>query len=131
MKTDVEIRQDVYKIVMKSAIKDAINGDVRYTGRKKGSNGEDCIISVVDSDAAQIQDGIVNVNIYVQNITSDGESVENVQRTKSLAKVCDEVLKCVYGDGFRIYIEKQRILPVNGKDEHVINNRIRYKFNNE
>lgn len=131
MKTDVEIRQDVYGIVINSEISEAINGAVRIIPRSTGSKSEDCIISVLESDNAQIQDSIVNVNVYVPNITNGGDSVENINRTKLLAKICETVLKSRFGDGFRIYLEKQRIMPVNGKDEHVINNRIRYKFNNE
>lgn len=131
MKNDVEVRQDVFAIVVGSEIKEAIGGEVRYIPRKAGSKAEDCIISVLDSDNAQIQDCIVNVNVYVPNITSGGESVENISRTKPLAKICETALKSRFGDGFHLYLEKQRILPVNGKDEYVINNRIRYKFNNE
>ena len=131
MKNDVEVRQDVFTIVVGSEIKEAIGGEVRYIPRKAGSKAEDCIISVLDSDNAQIQDCIVNVNVYVPNITSGGESVENISRTKPLAKICETALKSRFGDGFHLYLEKQRILPVNGKDEYVINNRIRYKFNNE
>ena len=131
MKNDVEVRQDVFAVVMQSEIKDAIGGEVRYIPRRAGSKAEDCIISVLDSDNAQIQDCIVNVNIYVPNITSCGESVENINRTKPLAKICENALKSEFGDGFHLFLEKQRILPVNGKDEYVINNRIRYKFNNE
>ena len=131
MKNDVEVRQDVFAVVVQSEIKDAIGGEVRYIPRKAGSKAEDCIISVLDSDNAQIQDCIVNVNIYVPNITSDGESVENISRTKPLAKICENALKSKFGDDFHLFLEKQRILPVNGKDEYVINNRIRYKFNNE
>ena len=116
MKNDVEVRQDVFAVVVQSEIKDAIGGEVRYIPRKAGSKAEDCI---------------VNVNIYVPNITSDGESVENISRTKPLAKICENALKSKFGDGFHLFLEKQRILPVNGKDEYVINNRIRYKFNNE
>ena len=131
MKTDVEIRQDLYGIIASSSIKDAISGAVRIIPRATGSKTEDCIISVLDGDNAQIQDAIVNVNVYVPNITSGGDSVENVGRTKQLAKICETVLDRGSGDGFRFYLEKQRIMPVNGKDEHVINNRIRYKYNNE
>ena len=131
MKNDVEVRQDVFAVVMQSEIKDAIGGEVRYIPRKAGSKTEDCIISVLDSDNAQIQDCIVNVNIYVPNITSGGESVENIDRTKPLAKICENALKSKFGDGFHLFLEKQRIMPVNGKNEYVINNRIRYKFNNE
>ena len=128
MKNDVEVRQDVFAIVVGSEIKEAIGGEVRYIPRKAGSKAEDCIISVLDSDNAHC---IVNVNVYVPNITSGGESVENISRTKPLAKICETALKSRFGDGFHLYLEKQRILPVNGKDEYVINNRIRYKFNNE
>ena len=131
MKNDVEIRQDVFAMVKASAISSAISGEVRYLPRRKDSKSEDCIISVLDSDSKQIQDSIVNVNVYVPNIDNGGESLENIPRTEVLAKICEEALKYVYGDGFFISLEKQRILPVNGKDEHVINNRIRYKFNNE
>ncbi len=131
MKTDAEILEDVYGIIMGSEIRESINGDVRTIPRATGSSSEDCIISILDSDNAQIQDGIVNVNIYVHNIRNGGDSVEDRARTKALSKICETELNSRFGEGFRIYLEKQRVLPVNGKDEHVINNRIRYKFNNE
>jgi hypothetical protein len=131
MKTDVEVRQDIFAFVKASAIKEAIGGELRYIPRAKGSKAEDCIISVLESDNAQIQDCIVNVNVYVPNITSGGESVENIPRTQTLAKICETTLNVGSGVGFRFYLEKQRIIAVNGKDEYVINNRIRYKFNNE
>lgn len=131
MKNDVEIRQDVFAVVKASAISSAISGEVRYLPRRKDSKSEDCIITVLESDNKQIQNCIVNVNVYVPNINNGGESVEDISRTTVLAKTCEEALKYVYGDGFIIHLEKQRILPVNGKDEYVINNRIRYNFNNE
>ena len=131
MKTDVEIRQDIRDIVAASEIASSISGSVRIIPRATGSKLEDCVISVLDGDNGQIQDAIVNVNVYVPNTTSGGDSVENVSRTKPLAKTCEAVLDRGSGEGFRFHLEKQRILPVNGKDEHVINNRIRYKYNNE
>lgn len=131
MKTDVEVRQDVYAVVVASAIKTEINGEVRIIPRATGSKAEDCIISVLEGDNKQIQDCIVNVNIYVPNMTSGGQSVENIPRTKAIAKTCELALKSVFGEGFWISLEKQRIMPVQGKNEYLVNNRIRYKFNNE
>ncbi len=131
MKTDVEIRQDVFAYVKASAIKNAITGEVRIIPRSAKSKVEDCIISVQDNDNGQIQDAFVNVNVYVPNMTSGGESVENLPRTKTLAEICSCVLKDVYLGTYRFFLAKQRILPVQGKDECVINNRLRYKFNNE
>lgn len=131
MKTDVEIRQDVLQHINDSLIKDTINGNVQIIPRNAKSKGEDCIISVLDSDPTQIQEAFVNVNVYVPNMTSGGVSCENIPRTKLLAKLCSEALKDVYLGAYRIKLVKQRILPVEGKDEYVINNKIKYFFNNE
>ena len=131
MKTSVEIRQDVYAIVVASAIKTEISGSVRIIPRADGSKTEDCIISVLESDNAQIQDSIVNVNVYVPNIPNGGQSVENIPRTKAIAKTCETALKSIHGEGFWLFLDKQRISPVQGKDEYVVNNQLRYKFNNE
>jgi len=134
MKDDVDIRQDIYLFLMDSAIKEAIGGEISYTGRGN-ANTEDCIISVLDNEFGQIQDAYVNVNIYVQNINSDGRSVENVPRLKELCSLCERVLGTPMSSRFvgslRFYIEKQLILPVNGKNEHVINNKVRYKQSND
>lgn len=133
MKTDIDIRKDIYHIVMGSAIKATITGEVSYYGRK--TDKEDCVISVLTSLNGQIQDCKVNVNVYVQNMTSGSKLIENVPRADELCNVCKEVFgdgkRSVFGDGFKIFLEKQLVLPVNGRDEHVINNTLRYKFNNE
>lgn len=133
MKTDTDICKDIYHIVKDSEIKTTITGNITYTGRE--TDKEDCVISVLDSMNGQIQDGKVNVNIYVQDITSNGLIKPNVSRISKLSDISKEVFgdgrRSVFGDGFRVTLEKQRVLSVNGKSEHVINNTIRYKFNNE
>ncbi len=135
MKSDIDIKQDMYLYLMASDIKDAIGGEISYTGRDGKAATEDCIISVLDNEYGQIQDAYVNVNIYVQNINSDGRSVENVPRLKELCSLCERVLGTPMSSRFvgslRFYIEKQLILPVNGKNEHVINNKVRYKQSND
>lgn len=136
MKTDIDICKDIFHIVMGSPIKapiTGITGNVTYTGRE--TDKEDCVISVLDSMNGQIQDSKVNVNIYVHDITSNGLIKSNIPRISELSNICKDVFgdgkRSVFGDGFRVTLEKQRVLPVNGKNEHVINNTIRYKFNNE
>lgn len=130
MKTDVEVRQDIYKYIVGSELKEAINGCISYQGRDDKASTEDCIISILDNDNDQIQICDVNVNIYVQNINSGGRSVENLPRTKELAKLSSKVLKRGHGDSFLFKLSKQRIMPVQGKDEFVINNKLRYKHFN-
>lgn len=133
MKTDTDICKDIYHIVKDSEIKESITGNITYTGRE--TDKEDCVISVLDSMNGQIQDSKVNVDIYVQDITSNGLIKPNVSRISKLSDISKEVFgdgrRSVFGDGFRVTLEKQRVLSVNGKNEHVIKNTIRYKFNNE
>lgn len=133
MKTDTDIRKDIYHIVVDSAIKAAITGEVSYAGRM--TDREDCVISVLTSLNGQIQDCKVNVNVYVQDKVSGGQMKEDTRRTDELCHVCKDVFgdgrRSIFGDGFQIFLEKQLVLPVDGRDEHMINNTLRYKFNNE
>ncbi len=135
MKTDIDICKDIYRIVAASAVKAEISGTVSYVGRADGSVKEDCIISVLESRLYQIQDCKANVNVYVPDITSGGRKVADISRISVLADLCRGAFgdgkRSVFGDGFRITLENQRVLPVSGKDEHCINNSLRYKFNNE
>lgn len=125
MKTGVEIKQDVFGIVNASVIKDVITGKISYCDDHE--DGEDCMISVLDNKNGQVQDVIVYVRIYVPNINSNGKSTENISRTGQLEKICSEVLDSVYGDTFKVNLDWQITKPVNGKDEHCISNRLRYK----
>lgn len=131
MKTDIDIQQELYHYIKASDIKDAIGGEIRYVPRSKLATTEDCVISVLDNLNGQIQDAIVNVNIYVANISNGGESTENIPRLETLATLCSTVLNDVYISTYRFYLSKQRILPVEGKDEYVINNKLRYKNSND
>ena len=127
MKTDVEIRKDVYRYVKASPLAANLAGVVSWQGRSDKATTEDCIISILDNENGQIQGCYVNVNIYIQNINSGGRSVENTSRTGTLSKVSSDVLNSGYGDTFRFKLVKQRVLAVPGKDEYVINNKLKYK----
>lgn len=135
MRTVSEVKTDIWRIVSASPVGEAIDGEVLRGKRRDDSCREDCVISVVDGDTGQIQTNIVNVNIYVRDIMSDGEMVEDERRTAPLQRLCAEAFgdkaRPRYGDGIIYWTEAQRVLPVDGKDEHVINNRIHYQYNNE
>ena len=96
MKTDIEIRQDIFGFINASDIKTAITGKVSYTNDHEA--GEDCMISVPDNENGQIQEVFVYVRVYVPNINCNGKSVENVSRTGQLAKLCSQVLESGSGN---------------------------------
>lgn len=128
MKTPSEIKKDIYRFICASDLKDAITGEVSYTGRE--TDKEDCCISLQDSDNDQIQTAFVYVNVYVPKIPNNGRMKDNISRLSILEKLCEKVLMCGDGDTFRFELRKQLTLDVNGKDESVITNKLEYlQFN--
>lgn len=126
MKTDADIRLDLYHILKASPLSTAITGSIGYQGRDQGAKSEDCIISILTNENGEKQEAFVNVNIYVPNITASGRSVEDVRRTAFLATMAAEVLSGRVMDTFRFQLVSQRILPVNGMDQYVIHHKVRY-----
>ena len=73
----------------------------------------------------------MNVNIYVKDNIRDGQNEINDSRCRELCRISIEVLETGFGEGFRFVLDKQRVMPVNGKSEHFINNKLLYKQLNE
>ena len=136
MKSDEDIKTDVYKVIMGSELLRAITGKVSKRKRPSKSTKEDIVISVLANEIAQIQVATVNVNIFVQDDIINGQAEENTVRCAELCKLAANLLEVFTGDGFRATLTSQRVLENTGTAdqptaEHVINNKIEYKFNNE
>lgn len=131
MKSDIDIKDDIYKYIKGSTLEHAVNGKLTKTKRPNGSDKEDIVISILDNGSGQIQEAFVNVNIYVKDNIRDGQAEVNDTRCRELCKVAIEVLEFGHGNGSRFTLDKQRVMPVNGKDEHFINNKLLYKQINE
>lgn len=133
MKSDIRIKDDIYKFIRGTALPNAVTGEICKTGvRPKGSDKEDIVISVIANMNGQIQEAVVSVNIYVaDDIKSDGQNQEATIRLRELATIASEVLEVGGGDDFRFTLESQRVLASEETREHVINNRINYQNNNE
>ena len=111
MKSDIEIKDDIYKHI-----------SWRRDGSRKG---------ILENGSGQIQEAFVNVNIYVKDNIRNGEAEMNDARCRELCKVAIQVLETGHGESYRFTLNKQRVLEVNGKNEHFINNKLLYSFNNE
>ena len=133
MKSDIEIKDDVYNVIKGSALEMAITGKLSKTGRPFGSNLEDVVVSILDNGTGQIQEAFVNVNIYVPNLKNDqtnGMEIDDI-RCRELCKLASELLEVQRGDDYRFTLDKQRVMEVNGKNEHFINNRLLFRQVNE
>ena len=131
--SDIDIKDAIYNIIKGSALEKTVTGKLSKTKRPANSDKEDIVISMLDNGSGQRQEAFVNVNIYVPDNIRDGQLEENTIRLRELCKISSDLLFRCRGDGFRIDStgSKQRILEVNGKDEHFINNKLLIQISNE
>ena len=131
MKSDIEIKDDIYQIIKGSTLEKAVTGKLKKTRRPANSNKEDIVISILENGSGQVQEAFVNVNIYVSDVVRDGQAEENSSRLRQLCKLATELLEVQRGEDYRFTLDKQRVMEVNGKNEHFINNKLLYKQVNE
>ena len=131
MKSDIEIKDDIYQIIKGSTLEKAVTGKLKKTRRPANSNKEDIVISILENGSGQVQEAFVNVNIYVSDDVRDGQAEENSSRLRQLCKLATELLEVQRGEDYRFTLDKQRVTEVNGKNEHFINNKLLYKQVNE
>lgn len=138
MKSDIDIKDDVWKIIKESSLLREVSGDLRKISvRPKNSRSEDIVISVLANSTKQKQIAYVNVNIYVADDYIDGQSGENSARLRKLCKMSFDLFDNVRGWDFRLSLTDpnyecgQRVIESSGSEEHVINNKILYQTINE
>lgn len=131
MKTDIDIKDDIYFHVKGSALEKSVDGRLCKRMRPNGSDKEDIVISVLANQNGQIQEATVNVNIYVRDVYVCGQYEEDGIRCRELCRIAWECLNVGRGEDYRFELDSQRVLPVEGKNEHFINNRLLYRQNNE
>lgn len=131
MKSDIDIKDDIYTFIKGSELEKAVNGKLSKTVRPANSNSEDIVISVLSNQNAQIQEAFVNVNIYVSDLNRDKQNEENTIRLRELCNLSKELLEVGRGGEFRFILDSQRVMQVVGKEEHIINNKLLYRQCNE
>ena len=138
MKSDVDIKDDVWRVINKSALLKEVTGELKKTSvRPKGSCSEDIVISILANDTKQKQVAYVNVNIYVADDNIDGQSEEKTARLRKLCQMSFNLFDNVRGNDFRLSLTDpnyecgQRVIDSGGTSEHVINNKVLYQIINE
>lgn len=135
MKSDIDIKDDVYNIISSSKLKNAVTGSLCKRGRPyygtSRTGKEDICISILANRTSQIQEAFVNVNIYVQDqaITKKGniQKEENTARLRELCQLSFSTFEAVHGSDFRLSMSEQRVIACEGTSEHIINNKLLYQ----
>lgn len=135
MKSDVDIKDDVYKVISSSALKNAVTGSICKRKRIAYPVGaelkEDICIAVLANQTSQLQEAFVNVNIYIQDEDVNGQKEENTKRIREICQLCFKVFEAVHGEDFRVSLSEQRVVEVTGSGEHIINNKLLYQILND
>ncbi len=128
MKTDIDIKDDIYEALMGTPLDQEVSGNLCKQGRE--TDLEDICISVVSSQNAEMQEAVVNVNIYVADIRRGESFIIDDVRCRTIASVASETLLRGHGSTWRFELDSQHIETVEGRNEHCINNRLMYhQFN--
>lgn len=132
MKSDIEVKDDVYNFLKDTDLVKEVSGVLSKRKRPKNSDKEDIVISVIGrSQFLSNQSFYVNVNIYVADDKVNNQAEEQSGRLRTLCKLALSTMESYVGKDYYLYLEEQGVYDVNGKDEHFINNKLLYKTNNE
>lgn len=126
----IDIKDIVYSIVKSSDLAQAVSGIVSKTIRPTSSEKEDIIISVLDNEGCQMQQFILNVNIYVSDLVKEKDYIEDSARIRLLCSKAIQLFESIVKENWRCELQKQVVLKVEGKNEHCINNRILINYLN-
>lgn len=138
MKSDIDIKDDIWKVISESPLKAEVSGALKKTSvRPKGSRKEDIVISILANDTKQKQVAYVNVNIYVSDDDVEGQSEEQTVRLRKLCQMSFDLFDNVRRKDFRLSLTDpsfecgQRVIESAGTSEHVISNKVLYQIINE
>mgnify|MGYP003293326818 CR=1 FL=1 len=147
MKTDIDIIDHVYEIVMnctelfedKAEVTTGLySTNVTRHKRNPSSKTEDIVISVLSNDdPSEVQEAYVNVNVYVNDIKvslPNGDTTGRVEhyvddsiRLRALCSLCSKLFALNIGSTYRITLASQRVIADEESKQHFINNRLLFQ----
>lgn len=133
MKTTLDVVDIVWKHLDQSSLKVAITGKIYKNGRPINSKVEDVVINSLPINNELLQEGVVNVNIFVPNKDHlIGGYQDNTQadhaRLKTLASQAAGILNEVFVTASDVGFDVQQQAMIEDKEakEHYINIRLSY-----
>ena len=131
MKSDSELKDMVFGLLKGSDLATAVTGQLLKTRRPKNSTKEDIIIAVLANEGYELQEAVVNVNIYVEDNIIDGQPEEDTIRCRELSGIAKTVLREIHLNGAWLKPSPPRVFEAQDIPWHIVNNKITIKINNE
>lgn len=130
-KTGSEIEADMFELINSSALKTAISGSVYKTGmRPLNSKTEDVVIAFIAGLDAQIQTGVVRVNVYVSDIDNGtGVFVKNSSRCKALEILTNGIVLGFTPGEYRFQLGGMiQTVKAEGLNQHYVSANIKFQL---
>lgn len=132
MRTDAEIKDDIFRHIKGTNLEVAVTGQLLKTRRPKNSDKEDIVISVLANEGTQKQEAVVNVNIYVEDNVIDGQPEEDSIRCREIGNIAKDVLEVFRVNGARVTLSRPpRVFEIDDIPWHIVNCRLNYQLINE
>lgn len=132
MRTDAEIKDDIFRHIKGTSLEVAVTGQLLKTRRPKNSDKEDIVISVLANEGTQKQEAVVNVNIYVEDNVIDGQPEEDSIRCREIGNIAKDVLEVFRVNGARVTLGRPpRVFEIDDIPWHIVNCRLNYQIINE
>lgn len=123
----------VYQRLNTSTLKTAITGIIKKGKRPLNSTKEDVVINSLPINSLQLQEGIINVNIYVPNLTITIGGVQdftqpNSARLKELTDTAVDLLNDQWPEAGDVNytVQQQSLLDDPDSSSHYVNIRLQF-----
>ncbi len=132
-KTGEEIELDVFKLIKSSSIATEIGGDVYRSGmRPYNSNDEDCVVGFLTGLDGQIQEGVVNVNVYVPDVDNGSQLlVKDISRCTEIAGIMRDITSSLISSEYYFSIDamiKTYRVEDDNVTQHYVNTRLKFRL---
>ncbi|MBB2148808.1 hypothetical protein [Pedobacter gandavensis] len=99
-KTALTIQNIIFLRLVQKGVKAAVNltGAIYEISRPKDSLKEDIVVRTLDMNTEQVQEGVINVNIHLPNLSLTNDSTQpNLPRFREVLEKCMDALQDVTG----------------------------------
>lgn len=132
MKTGIEMATDGFTLINVDVVNSLITGACYLLERPQNSDKIDVVVNTLALTAAQLQNGVFNVNIHCPNLKGvviggeNDDTQPDVVSMTSIGKVVTEILKDYNGFDFKLDVQTPG-MPIRDTDGNwYVNIRVNY-----
>ncbi len=130
-KTATKVELDVYNLIEASTLMDSLSGGAYLSGtRPKNSKLEDVVIIFLTGTDGDIQEGVVNVNAFVNNIDFNGSKTKDSQRCEALEGLLNDFVNSNGMSENYLFELKGMIQTFEAPDinQHFVNAKLKFRY---